>query len=50
MWANLLTRTFKGTPYCSPTDTEVAKASISPEMTLPSLFMVMNISPGTPSS
>src|SRR3989338_1132362 len=50
VWTKRLTRVFKGTPYCRPTEMEVAKESIRPEMTLPSLDILMKISPGTPSS
>ena len=48
VWLNLLTSTFSGTPYCSMIDTLVAKLSISPLTTEPSLAMEMNISPGLP--
>ncbi len=45
-WLNLLISTFRGTPYCSMIDTLVAKLSIRPLTTDPSLAMEMNISPG----
>src|SRR3989338_5700401 len=50
VWTKRLTRVFKGTPYCRPTEMEVAKESIRPEITLPSLDILIKISPGWPSS
>ena len=47
---NLFTYTSSGTPYCKLIDTAVPKQSIKPPMVLPSLAMVMNSSPGRPSS
>src|SRR5438874_250379 len=48
--ANFFTSTSSGTPYCSASEMLVAKASISPEMVLPSLDITRKISPGVPSS
>ena len=50
VWLNLSTRTLSGTPYCSAREMAVAKLSIRPETTEPSLAMVMKSSPGVPSS
>jgi len=47
---NLFTRLSTGTPYCKANEVSVAIVSISPEMVLPSLEMVMKISPGLPSA
>jgi hypothetical protein len=49
VWMNLLTKTFSGTPYCSAIEMEVAKASMRPEIVLPSFDITTNISPGVPS-
>jgi hypothetical protein len=44
--ANLFTRSRSGTPYCSATETVVAKESISPETVDPSFAILRKISPG----
>ncbi len=49
-WLNLLTSASSGTPYCSASDVSVAIVSIRPEIVLPSLAILMKISPGVPSS
>ena len=50
MWLNLCTRSVSGTPYCRVSEIDVAKASIMPEIVLPSFAIVRKISPGEPSS
>src|SRR5260370_4271220 len=50
MWLNFSQRTLSGTPYCRASDTAVAKESISPETVEPSLDILMNSSPASPSS
>ena len=49
-WLNLRTRASSGTPYCSEMLVNAATLSMRPPMVEPSLAMVMNISPGVPSS
>ena len=48
--SNLRTSDSTGTPYWSETLTSVAMVSISPPMVEPSLAILMNTSPGWPSS
>ena len=50
VWLNLSTSTWSGTPYCSARETLVAKLSMSPETTEPSLAMTTKSSPAVPSS
>src|SRR5581483_346204 len=50
VWLNLSQSTCSGTPYCRARETAVAKESMSPETVDPSLAILMNISPGRPSS
>ncbi len=48
--AILVQSTSSGTPYCRFIDMLVAHMSITPESVEPSLFILMKISPGAPSS
>ncbi len=50
VWLNFSHSTRSGTPYCSAIEMAVAKLSIRPDTTEPSLAMVMKSSPGVPSS
>ena len=50
MWLNLLVNASRGTPYCNDMLVNVSIVSIRPPIVLPSLAIVMNNSPGTPSS
>ena len=47
---NCSTNVSSGTPYCRPTDTDIAKQFISERKAAPSLCMSMKISPSEPSS
>src|SRR5881409_3534052 len=49
-WLNLETSTSSGTPYCSAIEVRTPIVSIRPEIVLPSLAILMKISPGVPSS
>ncbi|OPZ97137.1 MAG: hypothetical protein BWY71_01712 [Planctomycetes bacterium ADurb.Bin412] len=49
-WLNLATSELSGTPYCKASDTHVPNESMRPPTVLPSLAMVINSSPGWPSS
>ena len=49
LWANLLTKTSSGTPYCRPIEIDVPSTSIRPPIVEPSLAIVMKTSPGRPS-
>ena len=50
VWENLSHNTPRGTPYWSAKEIDVANESIKPDMVDPSLLIVMNTSPGFPSS
>src|SRR5207245_2601855 len=50
VWLNFEHNTRSDTPYCSASETAVAKQSIRPETVDPSFAVVMKISPGWPSS
>jgi hypothetical protein len=50
VWLNLSESTLRGTPYWSAIEMDVAKLSIRPETTEPSLAIVTKSSPGEPSS
>ena len=47
---NFDTNVSSGTPYCRPTETAVANASMTPESVEPSLPICTNSSPSPPSS
>ena len=50
MLVNALTKAGRGTPYCRPWLTEMAKASMMPARVEPCFETLMNTSPGRPSS
>jgi hypothetical protein len=50
MWLSLSARVCSGTPYCSASDMQMARESISPETVDPCLAIFMKTSPGLPSS
>ena len=50
VWLNLSARTLSGTPYWSAIEMDVAKLSMRPETTDPSLAIVTKSSPGLPSA